>query len=107
MKNTLTVTSAKNGLTFNVRIVNPGDGYGLITDGVYALTNKSEMALVEFYDARYPHTEFGQFVSRYWMDTLAEHTPGEGLNLDGGIPDWKVDGPAMDLVIAWLKLNLK
>jgi len=40
----------------NVRVVHPGDAYGL--DDV--LTNDGE-AMVEFYDARYPHTEHGQF----------------------------------------------
>ncbi len=80
----------------NVRVVHPGDAYGL--DDV--LTNDGE-AMVEFYDARYPHTEHGQFVSRYRLSTLNGHDPGTGIDLDGGIPDWSVTGDNCDTAIAF------
>ncbi len=80
----------------NVRVVHPGDAYGL--DNV--LTNDGE-AMVEFYDARYPHTEHGQFVGRYTLSTLNGHAPGTGIDLDGGIPDWSVTGDNCDTAIAF------
>ena len=55
---------------FNVRVVNKGDKFGRD----FCLTHESEKPMVEFYDARYPHTEFGQFVhattwQRSWVTT--------------------------------------
>ena len=85
----------------NVRVVHPGDAYGL--DNV--LTNDGE-AMVEFYDARYPHTEYGQFVSRYRLSTLNERAPGTGLDLDGGIPDWSVTGDNCDTAIAFATVEV-
>jgi hypothetical protein len=88
---------------FNVRVVNKGDKYGLNL----CLTHEEDKPLVEFYDARYPHTEFGQFVSRYYVETiLGDDGDGPkncGLNLDGGIPDWTVSAKDMDTVRGWLK----
>ena len=43
---------------FNVRIVRAGDRYGRDN----CLTHDKDEPLVEFYDSRYPHTEYGQFV---------------------------------------------
>jgi hypothetical protein len=85
----------------NVRVVHPGDSYGL--DDV--LTNDGE-ALVEFYDARYPHTEHGQFVSRYRLSTLNGHAPGTGIDLDGGVPDWSVTGDNCDTAIAFATVEV-
>jgi len=62
--------------------------------------------LVEFYDARYEHTDYGQFVSRYHVKTILEHTTGVGLDLYGGEPSWKVSGPTMDRIVKWLKEDL-
>lgn len=86
----------------NVRVVHPGDAYGL--DDV--LTNDGE-AMVEFYDARYPHTEHGQFISRYYLSTLNERAPGTGLDLDGGIPDWSVTGDNCDTAIAFATVEVE
>ena len=87
------------GIPFNVHIVNKGDQYGLKN----GLTHNEEEPLVEFYDARYPHTELGQFVSRYYLTTLLDKNKDVGLDLDGGIPDWKIQAKEMNEVIEWLE----
>jgi hypothetical protein len=87
---------------FNVRVVNKGDKYGRD----FCLTNEGK-PLVEFYDARYPHTEFGQFVSRYYVETILGddgYGPKDsGLSLDGGIPEWTVSAEDMATVRDYLK----
>lgn len=97
MSNLLSVES--KGIKFNVRIVQEGDNYGLNN----CLTHEQKEPLVEFYDSRYPHTEFGQFVSRYNMSTLLQRNANVGLDLDGGIADWKIDAKGMEDVTQWLK----
>jgi hypothetical protein len=88
---------------FNVRVVNKGDKYGLNN----VLTHNEDKPLVEFYDVRYPHTEFGQFVSRYYVSTILGddgYGPKDsGLNLHGGVPEWTVSERHMDIVRAYLK----
>ena len=88
---------------FNVRVVNKGDKYGLNN----VLTHNEDKPLVEFYDVRYPHTEFGQFVSRYYVSTILGddgYGPKDsGLNLHGGVPEWTVSKEDMDTVRGWLK----
>jgi hypothetical protein len=88
------------------RFVRKGDRYGL--DG--CLTHDEDNPLIEFYDARYDHNEWagfcGQFISRYYLSTLEEnrgfHERGCGLDLDGGIPDWKVDAGSMLSIFQWI-----
>lgn len=83
-------------ITWAVRIVELNDKYGLND----CLVN-TDSPLVEFFDTRYEHTDLGQFVSRYFLDTLAE---GEGgLNLDGGVPSWNVNEPCMNRIRDWLR----
>ena len=88
---------------FNVRVVTKGEKYGRD----FCLTHDGDKPLVEFYDARYPHTEFGQFVSRYYVETILGddgYGPKDGgLSLDGGIPEWTVPASDMDTVRDWLK----
>ena len=89
---------------FNVRVINKGDKYGLD----FCLTHNEDKPLVEFYDSRYPHTEFGQFVSRYYVDTIlgkeGYHGRSEGgLCLHGGIPEWSVSAEDMATVRAFLQ----
>jgi len=89
---------------YNVRVVNKGDKFGRD----FCLTHESDKPMVEFYDARYPHTEFGQFVSRYNVETILGkdrwgHAEG-GLILDGGnANEWSVSEHHMDIVRAYLK----
>lgn len=92
----ITIT-ATTGVRWNVHILNKGDRYG--RSG--ALVWESEKPGVEFYDSRYPHTDLGQFVSRYHVDTILEGT--SGLNLNMAITDWSIDKAAMDVVRAWLR----
>ena len=100
--NTLKVTNY-NGLSFNVHIIRKGDTYGLNN----CLIHDEDKASVEFYDTRYDHTPLGQFVTRYYADTLLEADGWGPLVLDGGVPSWTVDGDAMDQVIKFLKKQLK
>lgn len=65
--------------------------------------NTDGKPLVEFYDRRYPHTPDGQFVSRYYLETLLASGPSGGtFVLDGGVDDWCVDGETWAFLIAWL-----
>lgn len=102
---TVTATNATGKVPFVARILRRGDRYGL--DNV--LTWDEERPGVEFYDARYPHTRFGQFVARYYVHTIQEQAPGHhktvaetGLDLMGYEPAWKIDGQTMWLVRSWL-----
>lgn len=81
---------------FNIRIVESGDAYGLND----SITHQGE-PLVEFYDARYPITERGQFVQRYYISTLLDR-PHCGLTLDAGVPSWSLDSHDMAAVRAYL-----
>jgi hypothetical protein len=83
-------------LTWLIRVVEPGDRYGLNM----CLTNNEDEPYVEFYDTRYGHTDFGQFVSRYYVSTIMEHK-GD-LCLDGGVPEWAVSGKLIERVKKWL-----
>lgn len=75
---------------FFARIVRQGEKYGL--RGMLTHTNKEP--LIEFYDARFDHNqwlgEIGQFVTRYNLCDFMAFTDGVGLDLDGGIDDWKL-----------------
>lgn len=90
-----------NKIPFLVRIVEQRDSYGLDN----CLIHDKKEPLVEFYDARYNHTPFGQFVSRYGMDTIVQSK--SGLNLNFGIPYWQIDKDGMDKVRDWLKAPAK
>lgn len=79
-----------------IRLVEPGDNYGFN----FCLTNNDEEPYVEFYDTRYGHTDFGQFVGRYYMSTIMEHEGG--LCLDGEVSDWQVSGKLIKRVKKWL-----
>ena len=90
---------------WNVRIVNTGDNYGL---NMCLLNVKAPM--VEFYDVRYRHTPYGQFVSRYYISTiLSQDSRGgeysNGLCLDGRVPAWHVSAEDMQQVITFLKVH--
>lgn len=94
---------------FNVRIVKNGDKYGRD----FCLTYDENKPMAEFYDSRYPHTEFGQFVSRYYIGTLLNHEgfygdgTESGLCLDGGNPDeWSLSKEEMDVVRHYLAENI-
>jgi hypothetical protein len=67
-----------------IKIINDnGRPWAIETDG----------DLVAFYDTRYEHTPLGQFVSRYYVDTILKGTAG--LCLDGGVPEWTISAAGM------------
>lgn len=111
----LTAVTAANGITFNVRLVEEGDPYGLNMALVHnkpGLLSGKVKPMVEFYDTRSQfHYDFvgtaeeakaagakclGQFVAHYFVETLLESidvTPGVCLN--GAVPAWQIDGEAL------------
>ena len=102
------ISVISDGRRFNVRLVRIGERYGRDL----CLTHESKFnfgddPLVEFYDARYPHCgEIGQFVSRYYRSTLMEKpAPARGLCLDGGVPEWSIDGVAFEMVRRALRMT--
>lgn len=101
--NTLSITNDA-GRPFTVRFLATGDAYGRTN----SLT--ADKPLVEFFDATYADEKafgpLGQFVSRYYVASLLG-TDGYGrgtggLDLNGGVPVWKVDAAAMATVRTWL-----
>lgn len=92
---------AGNGVMFTVRILRDGDKYGLNDCLTWGTDNGLPGCGVEFYDARYPHTTYGQFVSRYYYSTLTQG-PNMGLDLQGDVPSWKVDRATMGRILDWL-----
>lgn len=95
------------GVPFLAVRIEPGEPYGNIvrrfhvdSPASYSQRLIAEEPMIEFYDRRYPHTELGQFVARYYVDTLAtsRHCYEMGLCLDDGIPDWQVTSANMRLV---------
>jgi hypothetical protein len=100
------IENSETGNKFRVRLVEKGDRYGLDM----CQSHDEDDPLVEFYDARHDHAvdpngvQLGQFVSRYYLSTLTGKdrwnkesifASGHGLNLDGGVPDWSIDGAGM------------
>lgn len=106
-----TTVTTQRGRTFAVRIVRQGDRYGL---GMQ-LVHDEPFSLVEFYDynqaghaawCKAGWGEYGQFVSRYRAKDMLTRTPGTGLALHLGAPEWSLDGAAMGEVTAWLHATL-
>lgn len=101
METTFEITNDK-GNKFLVRIVRKGDRYGRND----CLVNQENKALVEVYDAEYIHTQFGQFISRYYMETLLDGSSrNNGINLYGGEPKWQIDAQNWRKVIVWLMVQ--
>lgn len=91
---------AANGVPFLMRFVRKGDGYGRNQ----AATHDKDRPLIEFYDARYRFEgerggEYGQFISRYYADTLLSGSAENGLNLEGSVADWSIDATAYLLAL--------
>ena len=85
-----------NQIPFTVRIVETGDVYGLND----CLTHDKEESMVEFYDQRYSHTPYGQFINRYNMDTILKTE--SGIDLYTSEPTWKVNKEQIQEVKDWL-----
>jgi hypothetical protein len=88
---------------FHLRLLAPGDRYGLND----CLTHHGAPVL-EFYDAAQSVEKFGprgQFVSRYLVSTLREDQAAlesRGLNLEGGVPVWRMTAAEVRDVFAYL-----
>lgn len=82
-QNIMGITAA-NGIHFVVRRIEAETPF-------HGRTNSR--ALIAFYDARYPHTEYGQFIAGYYAHTL-DGVSG-GLDLNGGVAAWKIDAKTM------------
>lgn len=78
-----------------VRIVKQGDKYGLNN----CLTHFQSASMVEFYDT----SNGEQFVSRYYVETFLGIEDGVSLMLDGGSPQWNLDGESVGSVKEWIK----
>lgn len=96
----------QNGMCFMVRIVELNDSYGQRM----ALTHDSVTPKIEFYDTRYKFEKdgeiiLGQFVSRYNLNSQFKEAIVDGLDLCGGVADWKIDTKAakelLDLCKMW------
>lgn len=82
------------------RVVEQFDRYGR----GFELVHDKEKPLIEFYDARYPFTEYGQFVGRYYLDSLASNEDsGVGLLLDDRIPSWRISGASLRQCLIWAR----
>lgn len=77
-------------LHFNIRIIRQGDRYGVHDALVHAETKP----MVEFFDPRFPQTPHGQFVARYFVETILQAGDG-ALMLQGDVPAWTVSAPQM------------
>lgn len=93
------IRNTSTGIVFTMRLVAQGNRYGREN----CLTNEKAEPLVEFYDSRYPFDRdpageiLGQFVSRYYVETLMK-APNAGLCLDGGNREsWSLDRETFDL----------
>lgn len=96
------------GREFLVRVVSKGDRHGLDD----CLVHDKDDQLVEFYDQTYVNKNGfgprGQFVAAYCASTLANRRhPGAGLCLDGGVPEWNIDGPAFAPVTEMIRSLVK
>lgn len=101
------IVTNSEGRRFYVRVVFRGDRFGLDDK----LKHDEDDPLIEFYDFthRTPRRrspaglpEFGprgQFVSRYFARTLAEHREGTGICLDGGVSVWSIDATTFQPVL--------
>lgn len=96
---------------WRIRLVHPGDRYGLENRLVYDHADAGEhgmgLPMVEFYDMSQPRSSWpeGQFVERYYMTTLMNldgRSPGcprgaglesrKALALYGGVSSWTISG---------------
>lgn len=108
-------TNTASALVFNfdalyfsatIRIVTKGQKYGLDN----CLTHSSDEPLVEFYDRDHDHTEFGQFVTRYYLSTIMSSTVTthkEYLSLVGHVDEWRIRGDEMNSIREIITNNFK
>lgn len=80
-----------------------------ITFNVVLSKDKKDQNLVSFYDTRYNHTQYGQFIGRYYATTLlgldgyGSGIKDRGLNLHGGIADWFINADNANHVVDFIE----
>ena len=91
-----------------IRVTNDNN----ITFNVVLSKDKKDQNLVSFYDTRYNHTQYGQFVGRYYANTLlglegwssrGSSIRDRGLNLHGGIDDWSINADNANHVVDFIE----
>ena len=98
----------KNFGRWNVRIVRQNERYGLAD----CLVHEESYPLIEFYDNKHKDDgewKRGQFVSRYYAQTLFENCYNGykwGLELYGDVPEWYVNPHEMTVIYRWLREQL-
>ena len=98
----------KNFGRWNVRIVRQNERYGLAD----CLVHEESDPLIEFYDNKHKDDgewKRGQFVSRYYAQTLFENCYNGykwGLELYGDVPEWYVNPHEMTVIYRWLREQL-
>ena len=81
------------GNKIKVCLVKRGDKYGV--DG--CLVHNEADPLIEFYDPRH-------FVRRYYLSTILEIEPRQGLCLEGNRYGYlAIEGPCLDKIKKWVK----
>lgn len=83
-----------------------------ITFSVVLSKDKKDQNLVSFYDTRYNHTQYGQFVGRYYANTLlgldgwssrGSSIRDRGLNLHGGVDNWFINADNANHVVDFIE----
>lgn len=116
--NSPTVEILDHDRPWTVRLVRPGDHYGAGHRLVHgnSKTSLGQEPLLEFYDSKHAGEPqfmevdpengiYGQFVSRYYINTLTKgriRLENTGLDLQGDVPAWKMSAEGMQLVFQWL-----
>tara|TARA_R110002126_G_scaffold51994_3_gene141935 strand:- start:68 stop:358 length:291 start_codon:yes stop_codon:yes gene_type:complete len=83
-----------------------------ITFNVVLSKDKKEQNLVSFYDTRYNHTQYGQFIGRYYASTLlgldgyGSGIKDRGLNLHGGIAGWFINADNANHVVDFIEREI-
>ncbi len=90
----------RTNINWIVRLVQPCEKYG------NSVINDSDESLVLFYDSRFMHSPYGQFVSSYTAQTLINMRVSDGLCLDGGEPKWVLSPTSIMQIKKWLEVEL-
>ena len=81
------------GSKIKVCLIKRGEKYGLNN----CVTHNETEPLIEFYDPRH-------FVRRYYLSTILEIEPGQGLCLEGNRYGYlAIEGDCLDKVKKWVK----
>lgn len=99
MEQVITFINQSNNIPFVARLVKKGN---VLMGGE---KHTAAAPIIEFYDNRYWFTQFGQFISSYYVGTLLQE-PLTGLALDGCVPEWFIDSDSCYLITKWLKNNI-